>query len=182
MLSTYDASQYIVTSNGNKISRKSKISGSDFISFGGRCIIKEDVMIRGDLRGVKKNIPSVILGKYVFIMQSCLIVPPMHNDDSFRYSPMRCGSFVEIEPTCIIKACSIGNHVSIRTNTVVGNAVFIKDCCVIMKNTVIPDNSVIPPFSIVKGNPGRIIGKLNPNYALEFEEQMKTKFQYFQST
>ena len=180
MLSKFDASQYIITTSGNKVSRKSRITGSDFIAFGGKCVILEDVMIRGDLRGTKKNIPSIILGKYVFIMRSCLIVPPYQNSgESFKYYPLKCGSFVELNSASIIKASSIGNYVKVGSNCIIDNSVIIKDCCIIDDNTVIPENVVIPPYSIVHGNPGRIVRKLNSNFASEFEVYMKTKYQYF---
>jgi hypothetical protein len=32
----------------------------------------------------------------------------------------------------------------------------IKDCCKILDNTVIPPNMVIPSFSVVAGNPGKL--------------------------
>eukprot|EP00835_Amoeboradix_gromovi_P003982 NODE_286_length_11757_cov_0.187768.p8 type:complete len:184 gc:universal NODE_286_length_11757_cov_0.187768:7767-7216(-) len=180
MLTRFEPSQYIITTSGNKVSRKSKITGSDFIAFGGNCVILDDVTIRGDLRGTKKNVPSIILGKYVFIMQDCLIVPPYQNSGNlFKYYPLKCGSFVEFQKTSIIKASTIGNYVKIGQNCIIDNSVIVKDCCLIMNNCVIPANVVIPPFSIVEGNPGRITGRLNPNFASEFEFYLKTKYQYF---
>lgn len=35
----------------------------------------------------------------------------------------------------------------------------IKDCCYIKANSVISPDTIIPPFSIVEGNPARVVGE-----------------------
>lgn len=51
-------------------------------------------------------------------------------------------------------AAEIGAFVHIGHNSVIGRSVIMKSCVQVLPNTVVPHDAVIPPFSIVGGNPG----------------------------
>lgn len=53
-------------------------------------------------------------------------------------------------------AAEIGAFVHIGNNVVIGRSVIIKSCVQILPNTIVPHDAVIPPFSIVGGNPGML--------------------------
>lgn len=53
-------------------------------------------------------------------------------------------------------AAEIGAFVHIGNNVVIGRSVIIKSCVQVLPNTVVPHDAVIPPFSIVGGNPGML--------------------------
>lgn len=53
-------------------------------------------------------------------------------------------------------AAEIGAFVHIGYGTVIGRSVIIKSCVQVLPNTVVPHDAVIPPFSIVGGNPGAL--------------------------
>lgn len=52
-------------------------------------------------------------------------------------------------------AAQIGAFVHIGSGAIVGRSVIIKDCVQVLPNAFVPHDAVIPPFSIVSGNPGQ---------------------------
>jgi len=77
------------------------------------------------------------------------------------FLPLQIGSYTRIGSQCIIEASSIGSSVTIGDACVIGQRVLIKDCCRIESGTILPEGMVIPPFSVVRGCPGKIV---NENY------------------
>lgn len=67
-----------------------------------------------------------------------------------------------IEEDCVLQAVSIGSYVHIGRNAVIGQSCVIKDCCYIAPESVVTPDTIIPPFSVVAGNPARVIGELPP--------------------
>ena len=65
----YDRQEYIDTSTGNKVSRKSVLCGSQNIHLYGKTIIKQGAIIRGDLARVS-------IGRHCVIDKSVVIRPP----------------------------------------------------------------------------------------------------------
>jgi dynactin-5 len=53
--------------------------------------------------------------------------------------------------------------------------VTIKDCCYVMPDSVVTQDTVIPAFSIVGGNPARIVGELPPTN-VELMKEATTTF------
>ena len=41
-----------------------------------------------------------------------------------------------------------------------GKRAILKDCCEIMPGTVLPADTVVPPFARFAGNPGRMVSEL----------------------
>ena len=76
--------EYIETDAGNKVSRKANLVGTQNIILGGKSIIQQDVMIRGDL--VRTLPPStssgpvsntaVSIGRYCFMSRGSCLRPP----------------------------------------------------------------------------------------------------------
>jgi dynactin-5 len=50
--------------------------------------------------------------------------------------------------------CYIGDNVTLSPRTI------LKDFCVVEANTVILADTVVPPFTIVGGDPGKMIGEV----------------------
>lgn len=63
----------------------------------------------------------------------------------------------------MIKAFSIGSYVHIGKNVVLEEGCFINFCCLIMPNSVVVENTRVPPYSIFSGNPAKRIGDLPPS-------------------
>jgi dynactin-5 len=73
---------------------------------------------------------------------------------------LRIGDHVFVGPGSVVQAASIGSHVHIGAKVSVGELAIIKDYVRILDGTVVPPNMVIPSFSIVAGQPARLIGEV----------------------
>jgi len=83
--------------------------------------------------------------------------------------PLRMGDHVYVGPGAVIQAASIGSHVHIGAKVVVGEFAIIKDYVRVLDGAVIPPNMVIPSFSIVAGQPARVIGEVPEGMLESFE-------------
>lgn len=90
--------------------------------------------------------------------------------------PLRMGDHVFVGPGSVVQAASIGSHVQIGTKVVVGEFAIIKDYVRILDGTVVPPNTVIPSFSIVAGQPARLVGEVpeGGHEAFELRDLYKT--------
>ncbi|KAF3023586.1 hypothetical protein E8E14_011689 [Neopestalotiopsis sp. 37M] len=142
--------EWIETDTGNKVNRKATLVGTQHIMLGGKTVIMPEAMIRGDLaRTVPSTNPSqpgsntaVFIGRV------------------FTYMPLRLGDHVFIGEGTVVQAATIGSHVNIGKGAVVGEFAIVKDYVQILDGTIVPTNMVIPSFSIVAGQPARIIGEV----------------------
>ncbi|VDK49444.1 unnamed protein product [Anisakis simplex] len=144
----YDKSEYAVTATGNKVNRKSKLYGSQNIILNGKSILMKDCVLRGDMNCIRA-------GKYCVVGERTVIRPSYKRfSRGLTFFPVHIGDHVFIENDCVIMAAQIGAYVHIGHDAVVGRSVILKDCVQVLPNTVVSPDAVIPPFSIVGGNPG----------------------------
>lgn len=171
---------------------------------GGKTVIQQEVMIRGDLArtassssgGAPANNTAVAIGRYCFLSRgSCLRPPgrmykgyvstpslsasrPSSTDPRltsashrsiFTYMPLRIGDHVFVGQNTVVQAASVGSHIYIGNNAVVGEFAIIKDYVRILDGSVVPPNMVIPSFSIVAGQPARVIGEIPEGGQEQFE-------------
>ncbi|KAL8397892.1 hypothetical protein RB594_004555 [Gaeumannomyces avenae] len=182
--------EYIETDSGNKVSRKAILVGTQNIMLGGKTVIQPEVMIRGDLSRTAPSSSSsssssaspasntaVTVGRYSFLSRGVFLRPPgrIYKGD-FTYMPLRMGDHVFVGERSVVQAATIGSHVHIGHNVVVGEFAIIKDYVRILDGTVVPANTVIPSFSIVAGQPSRIIGEVpeGDHEAFELRELYRT--------
>lgn len=74
--------------------------------------------------------------------------------------PLRIGDHVFVGPASVVQAASIGSHVHIGAKVAIGEFAIVKDYVRILDGTVVPPHMVIPSFSIVAGQPARLIGEV----------------------
>ncbi|EOO04186.1 putative dynactin subunit 5 protein [Phaeoacremonium minimum UCRPA7] len=178
--------EYIETDTGNKVARKATLVGTQNIMLGGKTVIQQEVMIRGDLArsiqssssgGAPANNTAVAIGRYCFLSRGCCLRPPgrMYKG-AFTYMPLRMGDHVFVGQGSVVQAATIGNHVHIGQAVVVGEFAIIKDYVRILDGTVVPANMVIPSFSVVAGQPARLIGEVpeGGHEAFELRELYKS--------
>ncbi|KAI9472771.1 hypothetical protein LPJ78_001467 [Coemansia sp. RSA 989] len=181
-ITPYKKSDFIETDTGNKVSRRSLISGSQNIVLGGKTIVHSKCTIRGDLRRAgPSHQAAVLIGRFCSLGEGAVLRPPYKTYKGvFSYYPLKIGDHVDIGPNSIVEAASIGSLVKIGANCIIGRFAIIKDGCIIEDNSVIAPNSVIPPFSHVAGGPpAKIIAQL-PESTLEvLEAQSKDKYAKF---
>ncbi|KAI1641700.1 trimeric LpxA-like protein [Daldinia loculata] len=179
--------EYIETDTGNKVSRKAILIGTQHIMLGGKTIIQAEAMIRGDLARTGQAVSgsaaapgsntAVAIGRYCYLSKGCCLRPPGRiYKGSFTFLPLRLGDHVFIGEGTVVQAATVGSHVYIGQNVVVGEFSIIKDYVRVLEGTVIPPNMVIPSFSIVAGQPARVIGEVpeGGHEAFELRELYKT--------
>ncbi|KAH6656113.1 dynactin subunit 5 [Truncatella angustata] len=177
--------EWIETDTGNKVNRKATLIGTQHIMLGGKTVIMPDAMIRGDLARTATpgtgNAPgsntSVFIGRYCFLSKGCCLRPPGRiYKGAFTFMPLRLGDHVYIGEGTVVQAATVGSHVHIGSDVAVGEFAIIKDYVRILDGTIIPANMVIPSFSIVAGQPARIVGEVpeGGHEAFELRDLYKT--------
>ncbi|KAI0017060.1 trimeric LpxA-like protein [Xylariomycetidae sp. FL0641] len=178
--------EYIETDTGNKVARKAILIGTQHIMLGGKTIIQAEAMIRGDLArtaqgpsgsGAGGGNTAVAIGRYCFLSKGCCLRPPGRiYKGAFTYLPLRLGDHVFIGESTVVQAATVGSHVHIGSNVVVGDFAIIKDYVRILDGAVLPPNAVIPSFSIVAGQPARVVGEVpeGGHEAFELRDLYKT--------
>ncbi|KAM7196170.1 putative dynactin subunit 5 protein [Rhypophila sp. PSN 637] len=179
--------EYIETDTGNKVARKATLVGTQNIMLGGKTVIQQEVMIRGDLirslpsssssGGGPPSNTAVAIGRYCFLSRGCCLRPPGRlYKGVFTYMPLRMGDHVFVGQGTVVQAASIGSHVHIGAQVVVGEFAIIKDYVRILDGSVVAPNTVIPSFSIVAGQPAKVIGEVpeGGHEAFELRDLYKT--------
>ncbi|KAI1211459.1 trimeric LpxA-like protein [Annulohypoxylon truncatum] len=180
--------EYIETDTGNKVSRKAVLIGTQHIMLGGKTVIQAEATIRGDLARTAQPTSSsgaaapgsntaVAIGRYCYLSKGCCLRPPGRiYKGSFTFLPLRLGDHVFIGDSTVVQAATVGSHVYIGQNVVVGEFAIIKDYVRILDGTVIPPNMVIPSFSVVAGQPARVVGEVpeGGHEAFELRDLYKT--------
>ncbi|KAG9255833.1 trimeric LpxA-like protein [Emericellopsis atlantica] len=163
---------YIETETGNKVSRKANLLGTQNMVLGGKVVIQPEVMIRGDLVRTAPSSSSsggttapsttaIQTGRYCFFSKGVVLRPPGRRyKGQFSHMPMRIGHHVFIGQDTVVQAATIGDHVRIGKNCVIGEFAIIKECVEVLDGAVVPPNMVIPNYSIVAGQPARVVGEV----------------------
>ncbi|KAF1972550.1 trimeric LpxA-like protein [Bimuria novae-zelandiae CBS 107.79] len=168
--------EYIETDSGNKVSRRSAITGTANITLGGRTVIMADVVLRGDLHSTrptasssgKEGTPtSISIGKCTVISTGSVLKPPCRMSRGVpNFYPMKIGDNVFIGPNCVISAIAISSHVHIGANVTIHAFAVIKENVKILPNTVVPSAMVIAPGSVVGGRPAQIVGEVGEGWGV----------------
>lgn len=145
--------------------------GTQNIVLGGKTVIQPEVMIRGDLaRSAPANSTAVAIGRYCFLSRGALLRPPGRiYKGAFTYMPLRMGDHVFVGQGTVVQAASIGSHVHIGAGCTVGEFAIIKDYVKILDGAVVPATMVVPSFSVVAGQPARVVGEVPEGGHDEFE-------------
>lgn len=129
---TYNPEEYFPSSNGNIISRCALICKPQAVEIpSGRCVIGNDVVIRGDFA-------AVILNKYCYIGNRSVIRPAYTELKGFKFIPVTIGSHTYISEDCVIEAAIIGSGCFIGKNAVLSKRCVLKDFVHVMDNAVVP--------------------------------------------
>ena len=197
-------SDYIITANQSYISRSAKILAASNLHSKGKSVIDKDVTIHGEFgaaisigryvhidEGVE--IAPTVIPKYsdplltidssrnsegskVIIGRKVTVQPPTENEKAL---PLIIGSHTTIGNNCSIQSIAIGSCVRIGSNCRIFPRSKIHDCCIIENDSVIPPDMVVPPFSRVRGNPGRVVGSLPECTGDEFVDACIQEFTEF---
>eukprot|EP00953_Heterococcus_sp_UTEX-ZZ885_P010966 6363-Heterococcus_DN1.PRE.4 len=156
-------------------------------------IVKPGAVMRGDLASIR-------IGRYCSVGENSIIQPGTRiADDNLQegvepvvqYTPVLIGDHTVIGTGCTSEAAAIGCCVVIGDNCKLltaasacvhqsqGSNCIIKDNCCIEEGTVIASGAVVPPFSRVSGQPGRIVEDMPESTPLVHKEQAVARFQHF---
>lgn len=150
----YDEKSYIKTQTGHLINRNAQLCGTPRIVIRPHSIIRENVVIRGDLC-------DIALGRYCILMPGAILRPPLKRYASGpAYVQQSIGDFVYVGDGSCVSALNIGSYVYIGKNCVIGDNCTIRNCAVIMDDTVLAPGTCVPPFAVVEGNPGVFVDHL----------------------
>ena len=178
-------SDYIRTAAQNYISRRANVPGAQNLVANGRSIIRPGATVRGDygapifLGRYCRLDEGVVVAPCVVPRSSDPLLSPSPSSPSSSSSsssssaatapppgenekalPLSIGSHTSIGRGTVVMSVSVGSCVRIGSNCVLSPRTKIHDCCVVEDGTILPPDAVIPPFSRVRGNPGRIVGTL----------------------
>ena len=172
----YEKNSYFETTTGNKVSQRSKIPGNANIFPVGKVIIRSGCILRGDLA-------KICLGKCCVIEEEVILHPPYYQrKGQLKYKQMEIGSHVHIEKGCIISAEKIGSNVKIHKNSIISNRCQIQDNSMILEDSVLAPDTVVPSFSVYGGRPARFLGELTEampfimkDFTLDFIRKFKPR-------
>jgi dynactin 5 len=188
---------YIQTTTHNYVSRQAVIDGSSSVELKGRSIVSEGVHIRGDLAVIR-------MGRYCLVQANTHIQPPPFPgqqekapDSSLadgsggteaptttatKFLPVSIGSHTVIGKDCLIQAAAVGSLCWIEDAVTLGPRSLVKDCCVVTRGTVIPADTVLPPFThaSTSSTSGRLTMRLlPPAVAVELQDRAVEAFTEF---
>lgn len=174
---TETESGFIKTATHNYVSRAASVHGARNVEMKGKSVVLPHVHIRGDLGRVR-------IGRYCRIAVGTVLRPPYAQtepgpDGAVRFIPLVVGSNSRIGSRCVIEAAAVGSSVFIGDGCVLSKRVIVKDCCRIEDGTVLPPDAVIPPFSVVAGCPGRIVGELPESAAVDLVDESVDEYTAF---
>eukprot|EP00056_Hartaetosiga_gracilis_P020694 m.20936 g.20936 ORF g.20936 m.20936 type:complete len:190 (+) comp8643_c0_seq1:41-610(+) len=151
----FDKSEYIVTHNGNKVHRRSVLSGSQNIVLKGKSIVSNKSVFRGDLGKIK-------VGKLCIFEEGAVIHPSFkifpENVPSFKFLQMEIGENVIVGENSIVCAAKVEPYTTIGKNCVIGRRCILSERCWIKDGTVLAPDTIVPPYAIFEGNPGLCVG------------------------
>jgi len=152
---------YIQTSTGNIISRNSILKNPQAVDLhNGKCVIYPECVLHGELASIKIDKYCIINTKCIF--KPCTMISPHNN---MKYISLSIGPYCYFGENCVIESAVIGLGCHIGNNCCLGARTILKDHVFIESNTYIPSDMVIPPFAMVSGNPGRIVGYMSESAA-----------------
>lgn len=115
-------------------------------------------MIRGDIANIN-------IGRYSHIGSNSCVRPSFKKfKGGIAYFPLAIGDYVAIEDNCVISAASIGSYVHIGKGSIISRRCIIKDCVKILAGSVVPPDTVIPPFTVYGGNPASYLHDLHDSF------------------
>uniref|UniRef100_A0A0N4ZWU2 Dynactin subunit 5 n=1 Tax=Parastrongyloides trichosuri TaxID=131310 RepID=A0A0N4ZWU2_PARTI len=169
----YKKDDYFETTTGNRIAKNCSLSGSVNLILNGKVTVMDRCTLRGDLNMIR-------IGKFTVIKEDCTIRPSykLYKKGLMVYTN-QIGDNVFIEENCIIMSIQMGAYVFVGKNSVIGRGVHIKECCQILPNTVIASNATFPPFSVIGGNPAKVVGETPKNFQYMMVEMTQEFYEKF---
>lgn len=135
-----------------------KIDSSVFVADGAKIIgnvtIGEDSSVWYNAV-LRSDGGPIIIGKSCSVQDNAVL----HMEEKY---PLTIGNNVTIGHGAIVHGCTVENNCIIGMGSIIMNGALIGHDCIIGAGALITENDVIPDYSVVIGQPGRIIRKTTP--------------------
>eukprot|EP00566_Odontella_aurita_P026221 CAMPEP_0113567090 /NCGR_PEP_ID=MMETSP0015_2-20120614/23084_1 /TAXON_ID=2838 /ORGANISM="Odontella" /LENGTH=182 /DNA_ID=CAMNT_0000469449 /DNA_START=48 /DNA_END=596 /DNA_ORIENTATION=+ /assembly_acc=CAM_ASM_000160 len=161
---------YIKTAAHNYVSRKATVHGAGRVEMRGKSVVSPGAQIHGELGA------PVRIGRYCHVGEGAVLCPP---EAPTGRLPQIVGSNTRIGARCVVEAAAVGSSVIVGEDCTLGSRCIVKDCCRIENGTVVAPDTVIPPFSVVAGRPGKVIGELPESAAVELVDRSLAEYTAF---
>jgi len=171
-------SEFLETKNENRLHKSALVLGLHNIQVSGRTTIEKSTTTRGDLDGIS-------IGKNCVIADGAVLRPSdqLANDDrkdqnnaqelKIKFVEMKIGDFVVIGKSSVVRAAKIGNYVYVGDSCIIQQRCMLDSCSMLLPNTILAQGTVVPPFTVYGGVPGRCVGRLPPSFQHEMEEMCR---------
>lgn len=123
--------------------------------------IWHNVSIRGDVN-------KVTIGRYSNIQDNSVV----HVADNH---PAVIGDYVTVGHSAIVHACTVEDYCLIGMGSVILDGAIVGRGSIIAAGAVVAPKTVIPPFSMVVGVPGKVIKQLPENVESTHSQAVKYK-------
>ncbi|XMB72141.1 gamma carbonic anhydrase family protein [Mycoplasmatota bacterium WC30] len=102
---------------------------------------------------VRGDMASIEIGEGTNIQDNAVV----HTDTNL---PTKIGKYVTVGHSAIIHAATVGDYALIGMGSVILNKAIIGEYAMVAAGTVVPPGKVVPPRTLVLGNPMRVIREL----------------------
>lgn len=155
------------------ISSSAKIIGD--VEIGDKCYIGPSAIIRGDLA-------HIVIGNHNIIEEGALIHPAEeYTDGVLTHSEVITGNYGLIGKGVIIQASYLGDYFKVCNGSIVERGAQLNEGVFVLSGSVVANGTIVPPMSVVIGNPAHILRKLSfgekekhESYVEAYYEFMKT--------
>ena len=158
---------FIRTTTNSYVSRGATLDGPKFVELKGRIVVHSGVRLHGDRAPIR-------IGRYGWLERNCVIEPPsLSMSDPAKCVPVTIGAHTVIGEGSTIQAAAVGSMCWVGRNVQAKSRCILKDCCFVEDNTVIPADTVVPPFHrAYTATDGRFCTlALPPAVAVELQER-----------
>ncbi|MBN2540848.1 MAG: gamma carbonic anhydrase family protein [Bacilli bacterium] len=102
---------------------------------------------------VRGDMARITIGEGTNIQDNAVV----HTDTNL---PTHIGKYVTVGHSAIIHAATVGDHALIGMGSVILNKAVVGEYAMVAAGTLVPPGKVIPPRTLVMGNPMRIVREL----------------------
>ena len=107
---------------------------------------------------------SITIGRYTNIQDNTVI----HVDDDY---PVQIGDYVTVGHGAVIHGCTVEDHCLIGIKAVLMDGVVVGRGSIVAAGCVVSFGTIIPPFSLVAGIPGRVKRTISERFLVERHKQ-----------
>lgn len=109
---------------------------------------------------IEADVASITIGARV-VIQSQSVVHTLED------SPTRISDNVTVGHRAVVHGAFIEDTATIGIGAIVASYARVGRCSIIGEGALVPNNMVIPPFSLAMGVPAKVVKKLGPEYEAE---------------